>query len=192
MDLKDVKKKIKIAKQAVKNEKDDQFKIPAFQVILSKLLDSESVKNEKKSSNSSTSQIQKADKSLNIKKGKEELAKKCGVSVVALEDVLYLRDGSMKVVAPLSGTASEKHITISKCILTAYQIVFNQTWVQASTLSKCAKMSRIEQIDHLSRSLKKDEKSFRTQGNRGGMKYKITEFGKTSTYEIIRKLVKAE
>ncbi len=193
MDLRDIKEKIKIAKKAVEGE-EEPYKTEAFKIIFSKLLESNNTPTEterKKSSTiTKTQTIKKVSGDLDDKK--QELAKQCGIDVIELDDVLYFKDNLIKIVAPLSGAEPENQVTVVKCILTAYAVIFEQTWVKSLVLSKCVRLSKVGQLKHLAENLNKDKQSFRVQGIRRSTEYKITESGKNSAYEIIRKLAKGE
>lgn len=192
MDEKNLKEKIEIAKEAVEGQ-EEPYKTAAFQVIFSKLLDSSDMGIEKQPRNSSqTPQTQPPIQVSNLENGKQELARQCGISIKELDDILYFKDDVIKVVAPLSGSEQEKQVTAAKCILTAYEIIFEKRWIKAVVLSKCEDLSGIGQLSHIAENLKKDKQSFRLQGKGSAAEYKITGPGRTSALEIIKKFAKGD
>ncbi|MEM3172916.1 MAG: hypothetical protein QXE82_05190 [Candidatus Nitrosotenuis sp.] len=171
---------------------DDEFKIAAFSVVFDKILDhgDEPQPPQQKRSGHSEPRHDSGVPDIQGKKG--ELAEKCSISVTQLDEILYFDSDIIKVIAPLSGSEPEKQLTVAKCILTAYDVIFGQPWVKALVLSKCVGASKVGQLSHLSKNLKKDKQSIRLQGSRKGVEYKITEYGKALTFDIIKKLAKGE
>lgn len=170
---------------------DDEFKAAAFSVVFERMLD-ESDPPLPQHGKAAHPNHDDDSKITDVHKKKEDFAGKCGIGITELDDVLYFADNLIKVVAPLSGSESEKQSIVAKCILTAYDVIFGQTWVKALDLSKCVGESKVGQLNHLAENLQKDKQSFRLQGKLRSAQYKITESGKTSAYEIIKKLAKGE
>ena len=188
MKKEDVESKAKKAIELVQGV-DDEFKTAAFSVIFERILSTGDAldfppKQETEYSTDSGSKVS------DIQKKKEELAKNCGVSIKELEEVLYFDKDIIKVIAPLSGSEPEKQLLVAKCVLTAFDVVLEQQWIKAIILSRCVGASKVGQLAHLSKNLQRDKQSIRLQGNRKSTEYKITEYGKATSYEIIKKLAK--
>lgn len=190
MKKEDIESKAKKAIELVRGIEDD-FKAAAFSVIFGRMLDHDGGTPHPPQKERAREPAGDGSQGTDIQKKKEEFAGKCGITVTKLDDVLYFADDHIKVVAPLSGSESEKQSIVAKCVLTAYDVVFGRQWVKSLDLSKCLNASKTDQ-SHLARNLQKDKQSFRLQGDKKGTEYKITEDGKNSAFEIIKKLAKGE
>lgn len=191
MKKEDITNKAKKAIELVSNV-DGEFKTAAFSVVFDRMLDHEDESQSPHEKKIGHSESRQGSGVPDIQKMKGDLAEKCGISVTQLDEILYFDTNIIKVIAPLSGSEPEKQLIVAKCILTAYDIVFGQPWVKALVLSKCMGASKVSQLSHLSKNLKKDKQSIRLQGSRKGVEYKITEYGKALTFDIIKKLAKGE
>ena len=185
MDKKLVKKKAKLAIDMIEDI-DESYKKNAFQVVFSKLLDSFTT-------NSSTApkkslQTKKVE-DVDLEKNKKILSQKAGLTVAELEDIFDFGDNEIRIIAPLSGTMSEKRLVATQCILTAYRIILNREWVIASELAKHMKALSLYN-SHLSRDLAKNKQTFREKGKTKSKKYRITDVGIKSSLNIIKDLAR--
>lgn len=169
---------------------DEDFKTAAFSVIFERMLDHEEGASQPPQKKVGKHDGADGSKGTDIQKKKEEFAEKCGISVTELDEVFYFEKDIIKIVAPLSGSEPEKQLIVARCVLTAFDVVLGQPWVKALILSRCVGASKVGQLKHLAENLKKDKQSIRLQGSRRSAEYKITEYGKALTFEIIKKLVK--
>ena len=190
MNLKDVQAKIKIAKKAVEEE-EEPIKTAAFQVIFSKILESNDIIGKIKPSSSQKTKTGAEKISAGLDDRKRELSNQCNIGVTELDDVLYFKGELVQVLPTLPGTEPEKHVIAAQCILTAYDVVYKRAWVKAVDLVQCFKLSKINP-NHLARSLNKHKQLFRSQGKRKGVEYKITESGKKPAFTIIKQLAKGD
>ncbi|MDE1818703.1 MAG: hypothetical protein KGI19_08890 [Thaumarchaeota archaeon] len=194
MKLDKIKDKIKVAREAVKGE-EEPYKTAAFQVILGKLLDSE----QSEVSHSITqlmkpksSTIDTTKQTTDLEKGKEELAKNCGITVKELDDVLSIKNGTIQIIAPLKGTEPEKQIVVTQCVLATYEIVLGKEWIESSLITKCIDLSGVGGLTNLARTVKNNTNLIRTRGKRPNLEYKLFGPGKVSAFQIIKKLAKGE
>ncbi len=171
---------------------DHDFRTAAFSVIFERMLN----RNENTSYTTQQEKVRQttnvSSKETDIQQKKGEFAKNCGITVNELDEVLYFETDIIKVIAPVSGNESAKQLIFAKCILTAFDVVLGQPWVKALTLSKCIGASKVGQLNNLARNLQKDKQSIRPQGSKKYTKYKITEYGKALTFDIMKKLAKGE
>lgn len=193
-DIKNIKNYMEIARKAVEGE-EEPYKTEAFKIILGRLLDSgeENVPPTqellKKNSGNKTQ-----DLSFDFEQKKNEFVKNCGITVNELDDVIYIKDNIVQLIASLSGSETQKQVTAAKCILAIYENILDKEWVNSSTLSQCINSSGIS-TTHLSRNLRKYSSNFLRvsgQGKGKSLEYKITGPGRISAYEDIKKLAKGE
>ena len=111
------------------------------------------------------------------------------MTVAELEDIFDFGDNEIRIIAPLSGTMSEKQLVAAQCILTAYRIIFNREWVIASELAKHMKALSLYN-NNLSRDLAKNKQIFRKKGKTVSQEYKITDAGMKSSLNIIKDLAR--
>ena len=191
MNLKDVKAKIEIAKKAVEEE-EEPIKTAAFQVIFSKILEPNDITRKIEPNSSQKTKTGAEKVSADLDDRKRELANQCNIDVTELDDVFYFKDELVQVLPTLPGTGPEKHVIAAQCILIAYDIVYKQAWVKAVDLAQCFKLSKINLLNHLARNLNKHKQSFRSQGKKKGVEYKITESGKKSAFTTVKRLAKGD
>ena len=192
MDLKKFNKLMKIAKDAVKDEKDDSYRFSAYQVVLGKLLDGNvNIKNFGDDSKKETLKIKTETQSItNNQEKKSELAKQCNISTQALDDIFYIKNDLVQLLVPIPGKESIKQKTAVQCILTFYDVVLGKEVMESSLLNKCLSSSGIP-IIHLARNLRKYATGIIGiigKGRGKVIEYKITGPGKVSSFEIIKKL----
>ncbi len=191
MKKEDIESKAKKAIELVRGIESD-FKTAAFSVIFGRMLDHDGGTPQPPQKERAREPAGDGSKGADNQTKKEEFAKNCGITVKELEEVLYFDKDIIKVVAPLSGSEPEKQLIVAKCVLTAFDVVLGQPWVKALILSKCIGASKVGQLSHLAKNLQKDKQSIRLQGSKKGAEYKITEYGKALTFDIIKKLAKGE
>ena len=93
IDLKKINELMKIAKDAVKDENDDSYRFVAYQVVLGKLLDSNSdIRNFVNNSTKTTKTQNKTEKQsiINTQEGKQQLAKNCKITTDAIDVLLHV------------------------------------------------------------------------------------------------------
>lgn len=191
-DIKQIQNYMEIARKAVEGE-EEPYKTEAFKIILGRLLDSnEENITPKQDLLIKNSENKKQDLSFNFEQRKNELVKNCGITVNELDDVIYIKDNVVQLIASLSGSETQKQVTATKCILTVYENISDKEWVNSSTLIQCIDSSGIS-TTHLSRNLRKHSSNFlriRGKGQGKSLEYKITGPGRISAFEDLKKLAK--
>lgn len=191
MNPEEVKEKIKLAKQSVEGEK-EPYKTEAFKIILSKLLESEKVK-QKIDSSVDIEEITKESSIQNIEEKKAELASKCNLTINELEQVIFIKDDIIEIIAPISGSDARKHIIVTQCLLIAYQTIFGQEWISSQKIIECLRSMGVRDVTNLSLTLRKYSDLVIGQGTRGHKEYKLTSGqGRISAFNIMYKLAKRE
>lgn len=193
MDKKDIDKKIKIAIELVKDV-DDQFQKEAFGAIFFKLINSSETVSADKDLRipSSNTQNKHQEKKSDLESGKKELATNCKISLSELNDTISIKDDYIQIIAPLTGTETQKQITAAQCVLAAYEVMLKRDWVPASLLTKSLDKSGIGGLANLARNLQQNSKLFRAKGVRPYKEYKLFGPGRISAFDLIRKLSKGE
>ena len=195
MDAEKLKEFIKIAKEAVKNES-EPYRTEGYKMILEKLLDS-ATETKKSSPNLGRDNRSKDIKEpiIDIKKRKEELATKCGISINELEDVITINEkDEIEIIAPITGSDAKKHIVIGLCVLAASEFILKKEWTESPRIAECLRAIGVKDLANLSSTIKKYSSLMRTAGSRGiHKKYRLTSNeGRTKAFEIIKKLAKGE
>lgn len=196
MDPEKLKEYIKIAKEAVKDEKEELYKIEGYKIILEKLLNStteikKSSDNSEKNIQSKTVEVQITD----IEQGKEELAKNCRISVNELEEVISIsKNNGIEIIAPITGIGAKKHIIVALCVLVASEFLLKEEWIMPSRITECLRSIGVKDLANLSLTLKRYPLLIRARGSRGKNKqYRLTSNdGRAKAFEVMRKLVKVE
>lgn len=196
MDFKRIKEKIKIAREAVEGE-EEPYKTAAFQVILGKLLGSDQIelphsKTSSTKTSSSLIQTNVTSQTIDLVKGKEELAKNCGITAKELDDVFAIKNGIVQIIAPLKGTDPEKQLVVTQCVLATYEFILGKEWIESSLLTKCLDLSGVGGLKNLARTIKNNANLIRTKGKRPNLEYKLFGPGRISAFQIIKKLAKGE
>jgi len=186
-DIDDIKSKIAFAKKIVVDEK-EPFKTEAFKIILSKSLDSSVYAHVAQSSEEST-----VGELASLDAKKNELAEKCSLSKQELEVVFSFHKNSVKLVVPISGKDYFKRLIASQCFLIASEIVLGKDWIDSRELAENLREIGVKDLANTAPHLKKYPEIFRIDAKRGHNKYKLTSgIGRSSAFEIIRKLAKGE
>ena len=195
MDLEKLQKYIKIAKDAVKDES-EPYKTEGYKIILEKLLSDSS--ESKPSSDNLEKNIQNVDPeqiTIDRKKGIEELAKHCNISVNQLEDIMTINNkNEIEIIAPIQGNDSKKHIIVTLCISVANEFIQNEEWVESTKIAEALRSIGTKDISNLSMTLKRYPLLIRTRGSRGQKKqYRLTtNAGRAKAFEIIKKISEGE
>lgn len=192
MDPDKVKDKIKLAKKIVEGEKDELYKTEAFKIILSKLLESEKdVQKTDLSKNTET--VTKQSPIDNIEEKQMGLANKCNVTINELEQVIFIKDNTIEIISPISGSDARKHVIVTQCLLAAYQIIFEQEWVSSQIIIKCLRSMGVKDVTNLSLTLKKYSDLVIGRGTRGHKEYRLTSGqGRISAFNTIHELAKGK
>lgn len=195
MDLEKLQKYIKIAKDAVKDES-EPYKTEGYKIILEKLLNDSSEIKQLPDDFKKNIQNKDLDQTISDrKKGIEELAKHCNISVNQLEDVITINNkNEIEIIAPIQGNDSKKHIIVTLCILVATEFIKNEEWVESTKIAEALRSIGTKDISNLSLTLKRYPLLTRTRGSRGQKKqYRLTtNDGRTKAFEIIEKIAKGE
>ena len=186
MNKKFIQEKSSLAADLV-NSVDEFYKLAAFQVVFSKLLDTNKIDKHVTFDKSNLKNANHTSNSANIKKGMNELAKKCKITVNELNDIFVFEDNVTRLVARLSGTIPYKQKIAIKCILVWYKIVFGMDWVKTTDLNNCLRKSKIS-TKNLNRIF--TDSMFLTQGHSNHMKYRIRESNIKEIYPMIKNLSK--
>jgi len=186
-DIDDIKEKIDFAKKAVSDEK-EPFKTESFKIIFTKLLNS-SLQNQVETISEHITE----ENPTSLKTKKAELAEKCSISKEELEDVFSIHQDSVKILAPIKCKKSFQCLIAAQCFLIVLETVLGKEWVESKELAQIMREIGIKYLSNLSAQLKRYPEIFRIESKPGHSKYKLTSiFGRTSAFEIIRKLAKGE
>lgn len=195
MDLEQLKKIIKLVREAVDDEP-EPYKTEAFKISFSKLLEREL--SEHTINNTKQVGITSIDQNLlpeatNFDTNLTLFAQKCRLTLQELKDVFYMDKESIYLISPLRGSEAEKQTLASQCILTAYELLFGKEWLEAPLLMKCIDLSGIGQTDHFARNIRKKQIiRIRGKGKGKSLEYKITGPGRLQAFEIIHDLSKVD
>ena len=185
MNLDELKEKIKIALESVK-DLEDPYRIEAFKIVLENLLD-----NIESSSNpiNNSSLIEKTelhDSGDNIL----TLANKCNISKDEVYNVITLKDSIIEFLAPIEGTDAFQHVVGALCILLSYEIVLEISLLSSKKIFKSLRPAGIRDTGgNFATNLKKYPKLFVIDGQR----YRLTtNFGREKAQKTFYKLAKRE
>jgi len=199
MDEKTLKEKIKIAKEAVKDE-EEPYKTEGFKLILSSLIDEETTtkkKNDKSKSNSKSKHSKRKKMSsatqviLEQKNELSELAKKCSISTESLSEIITIKNNIIQIIKRPKIQERQKHVLFSLCILTAYKILYDIEWISSVILRKALDESGVGDLGHASEALF-ETPLIANRGTKKATEYKISGKGVDTAIEIIKKLAKDE
>ena len=187
MEVKEIKGKIKVAIDAV-DDVPEAFKIKAFEVVLSKLLnerkfEANESEGEKGGSNELTAVSQSMDDKI------KKMAEAAGVTVNQLNDIFQFGETTLKFIGRIEGKDAGKQVQISRLIIFAYKEVYGQEWVEGSIIREVLKDCGVGSLNHFSENLMHFENEFRTIGLKSAMKYKLTEPGKQTAITLLKQLV---
>ena len=187
LDNKFVKKQVNLAASLVENI-EELYKIPTFQAIFSRLLDSKDVSEGKMASKtpSGMQNVQNTNKRIEGKNGNQLLAKKYNIALKSLNDVVDFKNDTVLVISELPMSVIQAQITVAKICLLYHQIVFDKDWVSTSDVARSIKKLNISK-KHLSRNILKD-KTIRKTGSTRSTEYKLNNNGIQSTIELIQTL----
>lgn len=181
MNVKDIKKQIKIAHEAVNGE-NEPYKLESFKIILESLLESELEQNEMHSlasMSSQTSQIHETKGELiqpsNIDGLFDQLANSCNLNSNELKDVIILKGKKLKITASLPGKENLQRVVGTLCVLLANQKLFNKDESPGTEILDVLKTAGIyDKHGHLAENLDTYRKLFRITGTKSGKIYGIS------------------
>jgi len=188
METSHIKEKIKLALEAVKDEKDPTYKLEAFKIILRSLLETE---NPPKISDDSTKDSQQEDKSVSDPTNLLfNLAKKCTISLPELKNIFEYENDKLillkKIDAP---SVTEKLIIACQIVITAWMKGKNVEWVKGSVLRELVEKNSLGDTTNMAKILNKSE-LIRKKGSKKGTVYSLTTDGWQKGLKLITKLGK--
>jgi len=187
MDEKTLKEKIKIAHEAVKDEKDPIYKLEAFKIILQNLLTE--IKSGQKIDNSSTENSQLGGANdMDVESPLLILSKKCEIGLQELKNVLDYENNEFVLLKKIEGTSDvQKKIIACQIIVTAYMKGKNVEWVKGSLLHEFVKKHALGDTSGISKNLIQSG-FFRTKGQSKAVEYSLTTQGWQGGLKVITKL----
>ena len=171
----ELRKKIQIALEVVSGVP-EQFKAKAFEVILSQLL-------------KETLTVSKVSESKALDEKVTEFARKIGIEAHQLSEIYEFGEKEPIFIATIKGTEAEKQFLISRCLLLAYKEVYNQEWINGSTLWRHLKDCGVQSLKNLSRNLDKHRDEIMSTGKGTGKRYKLTQKGRKNATNFIKQLI---
>lgn len=195
VDTEKIKEAIKIAKEAASGENDELIKKEVFNITYSKLLDKLLLESQNTTSSSDT--LPNHENNLNQTQSFEDkisnFANRCRLTIKELKEVFYFENELIYLITQFNGSEAEKQTRVSQCILTAYELLFEKEWINASLLMKCIDLSGIGNLDHFARNMRR-KNIFRIRGKGKGkiLEYKISGSGRIEAFELIHDLVKGD
>ena len=186
MQTEQIKNKIKMAIDAV-SDVEEPFKIKAFEVILSKLLEESEEMIHHLATPSPKSTTQGNLKGAKTLERIASFAKRCNLNAAQLRDAIEFKEDVPMFIEKVEGSDAEKQVKASQCLLATYENVYQRDWIEASTLRQNLADSGVP-LANLARSLKSQKEIFRKIGKKKNTKYKLTGLGKKKAYQLIRKL----
>lgn len=184
MQVEEIKEKIQLAKQLVK-DLEDPYKTEAFGVILSKLLESELLPTTKKLTKTEKPKEKKME---TIEERIRAFAEKANISTERLEDVFDFEEDKPTFLANIEGTDAGKQVRISQCVISVYDEMYLKPWTPSSILYQILKDKGVGSLQHLSENLSRRRGTFRKKGKGKATRWKLTNDGKRETLDLIREL----
>ncbi len=192
----EIKEKIKIARESVKDEQ-EPYKTEAFKIILSSLIGGTQIipkgkaKGKSKGKDKPTKSVNHTQLELEQKNELEILSKKCNITTDALSEVITIKNNIINIVKRPNIKESEKHVLFTACILACYRILYEIEWLPTNLLKKCLDESAVGDLGHYAEAIVKTAYVL-PRGAKKGKEYKITGKGLEIAYEIIKKLSRDE
>lgn len=120
------------------------------------------------------------------------LAKKTNLSIDELKNTIRIKNDSIEILGTITGTNSEKQVTVALCLLIAYEEIFGTEWVSSNIISECCRSIGISDPGgNLATNLKKKSELFRKSSTAN--EYKLTSgIGRKTAYALIKKLATGE
>lgn len=185
MDLEQIKEKIKIAQEVVK-DLDGEYKIETFKIVLEKLLSFNQEQTKLQDGATLEVQGQPEDFSTTL----SNLAKKCNISIQELRNVLDYENNEFILLKKIEGTSiAQKMVVACQIIVTAWMKGKNIEWIKGSLLGKLIEKNSLGDSSNLSTNLKNSE-LFRKKGQLKGTVYSLTTQGWQEGLKLIAKLGK--
>jgi len=179
----DIKRQIQAAIDAVKDF-DEPYKTKAFEVILSKSLETIPTG---PTSKRIEHHIEKKGKSLPVKEKIAKFAEAANLSVDQLANVFEFGDDGLNFIAPLTGSIKQKQVDFTQCVLICLERVYEKKSIEATEL-----VSMLDDFGlstkNLSRSLQSHPDIFRKIGKKRETRYRLTDVGKTSALKLVHEL----
>lgn len=179
--IEEIKKQIQTAIEAVK-EFDEPYKTKAFEVILSKFLETIPTEIAVK-----RVRPKEKGKALSLEEKIKEFAEASDLSVNQLENVFEFGEKGLRFIAPLTGSLPERHVTFAQCVLIGLERVYGKKVIGAPTFTRIFDDYALS-TNNLTRSLRGHPTIFRIFGQRKGTRYRLTDIGKQSAIELVRTL----
>lgn len=194
MEISDLKKKIKMAMESVK-ELDEPYKLETYKIILSKSLDSE-IQEEDNTEKKKPQESKKQPKNKeNLDENLEKLASLCKISSRELSDVLKIENGEITLKKRFTGTDAEQQISATQLILLGYEIGLEINEIDSRTLKGVLKKSNIpDRNRNLAQNLKTKKDLFNMSSVSSRVNtYSLTaNKGRASAIGLLTKLARGE
>ena len=185
-DSKTIKSKIDEIKK-ITNDLDEPYKTESFKILFSIALKKEesfkSIPND--GSEDITLDVQNGDK--RIDDPMKKLALQCKITMEQLKDVLDYENKQFTILKKIVGNkTSDKQLTASLCILTAWAKGMDTPWISTLKLGDAVREAGID-TKHLGENLTRTD-FFVLKGVKSGAKYHITTQGWQKGLEILKSL----
>lgn len=194
MEISDIKKKMKLAKEAVK-ELDEPYKLETYKIILKSSLNLTLPSSEEKNEQNDNKFIPKTDDSPEVDQSITKLSNLCKIDERELSDILKIGNDEVIIKKILTGTEKQQQIAGSQLILLGYEFCMGNTEIDSVTLKKCLKKSHItDKSSNFSTYIKNEKNLFSLSSKAAGRNtYSLTaNKGRTSAIELLTKLAKGE
>jgi hypothetical protein len=194
MKVSDIKKKIKLAQEAV-NGLDEPYKLETYKIILKSSLNLTSTPPVEENEQNNAKFTPKIDELPELDQGMMELSNLCKITTRELFDVLKIENNEVIIKKILTGTERQQQILGSQLILLGYEFCMNNTEVDSETLKKCLKKSHIKDKNRNFSSYIKNEKTLFSLSSKGATRnmYSLTSHkGRSSAIALLIKLAKGE
>lgn len=194
METSDIKKKIKIALDSVK-ELDEPYKLETYKIILTKSLEFPNSSLENITQQDNVKSTPKIDDLSNLDQGIKKLLKLCNIDERELSDIIKIENDEVTIKKILTGTEKQQQVVGSQLILLVYEFGLGITEIDSITLKKVLKKSHInDKSGNFSTYMKNDKNLFSMSSKGGGRNtYSLTaNKGRTSAIKLLTKLAKGE
>ena len=168
----------------------DQFKIEAFKIILSHLLNSNEVTSVASKQNRITKN-QDPPKEINVDLPQkiDEFARDCDISPEQLSDIFAIEEDRIGIIYQFKGSEKDNVAMCCQCLVLANEKLRNTEWVSGSQLRESLQDNGIQDKGRHMAEYIADSGLFRYVGKRKSRKYKLTQAGKQKTFEFIKQIV---
>lgn len=191
MEVSNIKKKIKLAQEAVQ-ELDEPYKLETYKIILKSSLNSTSTPPEEQNNAKFTPKIDESPKS---DQGLAKLLDLCKIDERELSDVLKIENDEVIIKKTLDGTEKQQQIIGSQLILLTYEFCMDKREINSATLKSCLKKSHIfDKSKHFASNIKNKKNlfSFSSKSSNNNTYSLTSHKGRDSAIELLTKLAKGE